>query len=67
MSCEFIAVDDPAFHDKTNLSHRREVLQRIARNRDEVGKFSCLDASDPIVPADYLRIQTGRGDDRRGA
>src|SRR5262245_29350141 len=67
MSRKFVAVDDSAFHYKANLAHRRAILPWSARNSDEIGKFSRLDAPDPIVPADYLRIETGCGDETRGA
>src|SRR2546426_4379171 len=59
------ALDDLASdHDVDDTLELRDVLERVALDRDEVGELAGLEGADPIVPAQRLRGDARPGLDR---
>src|SRR5436305_4236903 len=52
---QIVANHLPALHHKFYAFELGNVLQRIARNRDDIGELSFLDRPDAVLPPHHLR------------
>src|SRR6478736_2074003 len=61
---QFVLVNHPALHHERDAFEFRDVAQRIAADRDDIGELAGRDRADAIAPAHDLGRRSRRRHDR---